>query len=292
MFYLELTNFCSCVIHRVRRAWTIESSLQITAANGSGQLNVTRESRMKRLLSAALLSSAFAFAPLAANAATVMGSSFPTGTNNYVTSVASGVTGTFTGSGNFTQKTKPDSNGNTWKGVGIAGGRTGDEIDIGESITGAFSSGVIMSAFQLMVLYDGPEFGDVSEKAKVTATLASGGSLSGILEVKYDSVANPLFATWTGTGFGSLTNLSLAREQDAAVWRVFLPFGVNLISGIKFEALSGDFGVAPSTNQTDYALERMEFARTPNEIPEPSTYALMLAGLAMLGFMVRRRTAV
>lgn len=246
---------------------------------------------MKRLVSAALLSGAFAVAPLAANAATVLGSSFPTGTNNYVTSVATGVTGTFTGSANFTKKTKSDTNSVTWTGVGIAGGRTGDEIDIGESITGVFSSGVILSAFQLMVLYDGPEFSDVSEKAQVTATFASGGPVSGILEVKYDSVANPAQATWTGTGFGTLTNLSLAREQDAAVWRVFLPFGTNLITSLKFEALTGAFGVAPSTNQTDYALERMEFANAPNEIPEPSTYALMLAGLAMLGFMVRRRTS-
>jgi hypothetical protein len=34
----------------------------------------------------------------------------------------------------------------------------------------------------------------------------------------------------------------------------------------------------------------VETPNPPNEVPEPSTYALMLAGLAMMGFMVRRRT--
>ena len=63
------------------------------------------------------------------------------------------------------------------------------------------------------------------------------------------------------------------------------PFGNDLVTSITFEALRGDCGSlgGACTNQSDYNVVNV----TP--VPEPETYALMLAGLAAVAFVARRR---
>ncbi len=60
----------------------------------------------------------------------------------------------------------------------------------------------------------------------------------------------------------------------------------------RFFGYSSDAGIARITlrmpNSTDWELDHVQYAMAP--IPEPSTYALLGAGLALLGFAVRRRT--
>jgi hypothetical protein len=246
---------------------------------------------MKLSLSTALTASALALAPLSAGAATVLGSAFGSGTT-YNYDSGDGITATFQAGPaprTFTSKTS-----GIYVGVGISDGRTNDEIDIDETLSGQFDSNIRVGAIQLMVLYDGPEFSDVEEQAQITATLFDNTTVTGILTIDFDStLATPgqMNTFWSLANGATVTNLSPAIDPGgAAVWRIANPFGTADIKALSFTALTGGCGNGACTNQSDYALERIEVLAAPQEVPEPSTYAMMLAGLAMLGFMVRRRS--
>jgi hypothetical protein len=178
--------------------------------------------------------------------------------------------------GFFAQKTTA-----AFTGVGVAGGPAGPETDLGQAITVAFSNPILISAINIAFLFDGPEFGDFQEKAVITANLLGGGTATGTLTSVFDAMP-------TGTGFGggaSIVQLSPPSAGNAAVWALNNPFGA-WVTGLTFTAIDGTCGVAPCDNQSDYSIERISAA-----IPEPSTYAMLLAGLAVIGFMVRKRAA-
>lgn len=122
------------------------------------------------LLSFSLL--ATAHSAYALTTGTVVGSDFVNGQSSYATTFSDGTIATFTGSNVFQKKSQDGITG-----VGIAGGRTAGEIDIGETLTGSFSKEVIVSSLNLALLFDGPEYNDVKEVAKMLVSFADGGLL-------------------------------------------------------------------------------------------------------------------
>ncbi len=184
--------------------------------------------------------------------------------------------------GNFQHKSQGG-----FTGVGISGGRTAGEIDIGEYLTATILPGNApfwVSSLTLALLFDGPEYGDVQETAQIRITRLSGPDLYFTLVNTYQS-AGPDLAVWNG--FGTVTNLAASVNGGGAVWRIDNPFGtISDITSIQWTALNGSCAAGLNcNNQSDFTFVRLQY----QPVPEPSTLLLMSAGLGLLGVSNRRR---
>lgn len=226
------------------------------------------------LLSFSLL--ATAHSAYALTTGTVVGSDFVNGQSSYATTFSDGTIATFTGSNVFQKKSQDGITG-----VGIAGGRTAGEIDIGETLTGSFSKEVIVSSLNLALLFDGPEYNDVKEVAKMLVSFADGGTAS-----YYLTATGVHTAAWTGEG----TVLSIgsgAVDGGTGAWQINNPFGTRSVDSIVFTAVKGypKSNCHSCDNQSDYTFVSM----TVMAVPEAHTSAMMFAGLFMIGGLAARR---
>lgn len=231
----------------------------------------------------ALVAATLAALPVSASAATadIFGSTFGTGATRTFTGLLGGIDATFNAhGGNFQTKTVRG-----WTGVGVSG-KTGGEIDIGESIVGTFSTAVYVPYLTLAFLFDGPEFNDVQERASISAVLADGTNVSYTLTALFRGDYD-----YTGPSF--VDNLSRPTRNNAGVWDIEDPFDGAAIRSLTLTALIGECGRGACTNQSDFALHSLGIERVaspPAEIPEPGSVALVLSGLLAVGALARRRT--
>lgn len=167
-------------------------------------------------------------------------------------------------------------NGVTAAGVGVAGNSSTNEINIGERLTASSSTGFVLESLALAFLYDGPEFGDVEEIARITANFMDGSSSTALIKNEYvspeddyllltiDGAASPLILGASTATFGSPGTVSLGAI-----------FGRQLIASLTFDALRSDTcGTGRCTNQSDYSILNII------SVPEPGSLMLMLLGLA------------
>jgi hypothetical protein len=179
---------------------------------------------------------------------------------------------------NFSFKEAQDG----YQGVGISprkgSDRTIGEIDIGESVNASFSQGVHIKNFSVGLLFNGPEYGDLKEKAVISVVYANG------LKDTFNLIATgDNSASWSLAGT-AVSLLSPATLGKGGAWSVLNPFGNKLVKTISFGAAAGLPSCHGCTNESDYTFMSITAA-----VPEPETYAMLLAGLAAIGAMVRRK---
>ena len=137
-------------------------------------------------------------------------------------------------------------------GLGVAGGASGAELDIGEAIDVAFPASRTVTAIQILFLFNGPEFGDKAEVAKVTAD-----------GVEYRlSVNNDLdnaAAVWTGPG--AVAKCGSTLSSGTGCFLITNPFSAPVTS-LTFGAVAGNtpFPGGTGTNDSDYSIGRIETA--------------------------------
>lgn len=173
-----------------------------------------------------------------------------------------------------------------YTGVGVQGATAG-EIDWrdnkSESITLNFTTAKPIGSFTLGLLFNGPEYNDVFEVAKI--------SINGNKTYTLTTGATENVAMWSdGVTSTSVTYIGGAGTQsgEGGAITVWNPFGNVAVNSIMFAAASGTSGglcgsSGVCTNQSDYNVVNV------TAVPEPQTYALMLAGLGVMAFVARRR---
>jgi hypothetical protein len=123
--------------------------------------------------------------------------------------------------------------------------------------------------------------------AIVNATFSCGGVTAGVLGIDSDGtcyIADGSGGYTTGVGGVAVSGegTTIANYVDMALASGGAAWNLNLLraGGLTATSFTAAF--------VDIKVEEI-ITNPPGQVPEPSTYALMLAGLGLLGFMARRK---
>ena len=108
---------------------------------------------------------------------------------------------------------------------------------------------------------------------------------------------SPLITLYIPVIFGSLTGLSYTLDVNAAAFVLTRPGRAGTVADavvdytLSWGGITGVFDASGNSvsNFTDTSTSGFDYYQQTAPIPEPETYAMLLAGLGLLGFAARRR---
>lgn len=175
--------------------------------------------------------------------------------------------------------------------VGRAVGDSGDVISgnalsgTSQTLTRSFAALGITSASDLRVVFNATEPGNAqAQDITLSDLVLSIFSPTGALLFSSGSLAAPVVFADTFNGIGN-SGFVFALDAEQAAAAQAAAFGDG--SGANLIGLSASLVNATGGPETFFVASAGGAVTAP--VPEPQTYALMLAGLAALGFVGRRR---
>jgi hypothetical protein len=149
--------------------------------------------------------------------------------------------------------TQKSNNGDT--GFGVSGGASGGEIDVGETLRVDFDQSREIVAIQILFLYNGPEYGDLAEKAQVTAD-------GTVYTLSVQNDADDAAAVWSGAG-ATVTKCGDTTGTGTGCFIVTDPFP-DAVERLDFTAIPGahsyPYSYPNGTNESDYAIGYIDVA--------------------------------
>ncbi len=139
-------------------------------------------------------------------------------------------------------------------GFGVSGGPSGSEIDIGENLRVDFDQSRSIIAIKILFLFNGPEFGDRAEKARVSAD-------GTVYTLSTRNDADDATADWSGPG--TVTKCGATTAAGTGCFIVTDPF-LGAVSRLDFTAIAGSqpfpASGGPGSNDSDYSIGFIDVA--------------------------------
>ncbi len=136
-------------------------------------------------------------------------------------------------------------------GLGVGGGTSGNEIDIGQSILLTFPAPQSVAAIQVLFLFNGAEFNDKAEVAQVTTD-------QGTYTLAVRNSADDAAADWSGPGTVSKCGATISTSTGCFL--ITNPFP-SPVASLRFAPLAGNAPFAGlGNNDSDFAIGLIDTA--------------------------------